>query len=249
MFSLKIFTNGLNVGFSLQVEKTVHGVETHWHSSKENVPGAAVSKECRTDCVLRHERFGFVSFRFMVSTIVDYSVLNPVYSYILCMICKHKSFIYTLLNDQTVLFQTIQFSINSLFAHDLNIKQFYLTHRLYVFRCYHSGWTKGQLKWRCSSHSLKLQHYWSLTIRLFVIYRTFTGGILSLCRDAVSVFYNPSWLGHKTFVGEERVLSFCRDEIVYFTAPADWAGPERSHHNWFPWKRCNWKQCFLLQKP
>ena len=41
---------------------------------------------------------------------------------------KHQSFIYTQLNDQTVLFQTIQFSISLLFALSLNAKQFYLTH-------------------------------------------------------------------------------------------------------------------------
>ena len=39
-------------------------------------------------------------------------------------------------------------------------------------------------------HSPKLQHYWSLTIRLLrVISRTLIGGVLLLCRDAVSVFY------------------------------------------------------------
>ena len=49
-------------------------------------------------------------------------------------------------------------------------------------------------------HSPKLQHYWSLTIRLFsVISRTIVGGILLLCRDAVGVFYSPSWLGRPPF--------------------------------------------------
>ena len=42
---------------------------------------------------------------------------------------KHQLFVYTELNVQTVLFQTIQFSIIHLFAHSLNVKQFYLTHR------------------------------------------------------------------------------------------------------------------------
>ena len=36
---------------------------------------------------------------------------------------------YPLLKDQTVLFQTIQFSISHLFALSLNVKQFYLTRR------------------------------------------------------------------------------------------------------------------------
>ena len=39
------------------------------------------------------------------------------------------SFIYTQLNNQTVLFLTIQFSIRLLFAPSLNVKQFYLNHR------------------------------------------------------------------------------------------------------------------------
>ena len=43
---------------------------------------------------------------------------------------KHQSFVYTQLNDQTVLFQTIQFSISYLFAHSLNDKQFYFTHQV-----------------------------------------------------------------------------------------------------------------------
>ena len=42
---------------------------------------------------------------------------------------KHQSFIYTQLNDQTVLFQTIQFSISHLISLSLIVKQFYLTHR------------------------------------------------------------------------------------------------------------------------
>ena len=68
---------------------------------------------------------------------------NPVYTYTLDMICKHKStklngsmycyvsltiqlkhpsFVYVQLNDQT-----IQFCISNLFALNLNVKQFYLT--------------------------------------------------------------------------------------------------------------------------
>ena len=42
---------------------------------------------------------------------------------------KHQSFIYIQLNDQTVLFSTIQFSISNLFPLSLEIKQFFLTQR------------------------------------------------------------------------------------------------------------------------
>ena len=48
-----------------------------------------------------------------------------------------------------------------------------------------------------SAFSLKLQHCWSLTIRLFcVIYRTLIGEVLPLCRNAVGVFYSLSRLVH-----------------------------------------------------
>ena len=46
-FSKKIFTNNLNTSLPpwTYVGKTIHGVETHWFSGKEKVPGAAISKE------------------------------------------------------------------------------------------------------------------------------------------------------------------------------------------------------------
>ena len=45
-------------------------------------------------------------------------------------------------------------------------------------------------------HSPTLQHYWSLTIRLFsIISRTLVKGDLPLCRDAVGVFYSSNRLG------------------------------------------------------
>ena len=40
---------------------------------------------------------------------------------------KHQSFVYTQLNDQTVLFQIIHSSISHLFALSLNVKHLYLT--------------------------------------------------------------------------------------------------------------------------
>ena len=51
------------------------------------------------------------------------------YGYASLTIIKYQSFIYTQLKEQTVLFQTIQFSVSDLFALSLNVKQFYLTHR------------------------------------------------------------------------------------------------------------------------
>ena len=64
--------------------------------------------------------------------------------------------------SQTVLIQTIQFSISM---------QFYLTHRKSPIRCYHSRpeWTWEQWQWRGALHSPKPQHHWNLTIRLFSV--------------------------------------------------------------------------------
>ena len=47
----------------------------------------------------------------------------------------------------------------------------------------------------------KLQHYWSLNIRLFcIIIRTIVGGVSFFGRDAVGTFYCLSWLCHVTFI-------------------------------------------------
>ena len=87
---------------------------------------------------------------------------------------KHQSFVYSQLNKQTVLFQTIQFCITHLLSLSLNVKQ--------CFFCFLdrslSGdiipeWTWEWRKWRDTPHSPKLQHFWSLIIRFFnVINRT-----------------------------------------------------------------------------
>ena len=85
-----------------------------------------------------------------------------------------------------------------LFAFSLNVKQFYLTHREDPIRCYYSRpeWTWEWWQWRGILHSSKLQHYWSLTFRLFsVIQDTCWGWVLPLCRDPVSVFYSSNQLG------------------------------------------------------
>ena len=79
---------------------------------------------------------------------------------------QHQSFVSTPLSDQTLLFQAIQFSLRHLFALSLNVKQFYLIYREEPIRCNLSRpeliWERWQ--WKGTSHSPKLQHYWSLTI-------------------------------------------------------------------------------------
>ena len=118
------------------------------------------------------------SILFIVWTQAAYSIFQP-YLYILnaVFLCitsnsiNHQSFIYSQINDQTVLFLTIQLSISHFFSHTWNVKKFYLTHRLDFIKCYHSKseWTWEQWQWRAIKHSPKLQYYLSLTIRLFSV--------------------------------------------------------------------------------
>ena len=113
---------------------------------------------------------------------------------------KHQLFIYTWLNDQTVLFQTIQFSISHLIALILNVHQYYLTHRGYPIGCYHCEpqRTWEQWQWRGTPNSPKPQHCCCLIIILFRVISTRTfavGGVLPFCRHAICIFFSPSWLG------------------------------------------------------
>ena len=72
-------------------------------------------------------------------------------------------------------------------------------------RYYHSKpeetWERCQLS--DTPHSLKFQHYWNLTIRLFnIIPRALVWErILPLCRDAVGIFYSTSRLTLPFWVG------------------------------------------------
>ena len=47
-------------------------------------------------------------------------------------------------------------------------------------------------------------------------------GVLPLCRDAVSVFYSSSQLGHGTLVGGRGSYPSAEMQAVYSTAPANW---------------------------
>ena len=91
---------------------------------------------------------------------------------------RHQLIVYKQLDGQRVLFLTIQFNISDLFAHSLDIKHFYWTHKKDPISCYHSGsfctWDKCQ--WRSTPYSPNVQG-WSLTIRLVnAISRTFIVG-------------------------------------------------------------------------
>ena len=118
---------------------------------------------------------------------------------------KYQSFVFTLLNDQRVLFQTIQLSICHLFALSLNVKHWPIDRTL-------SGTTiPGQsvdlgaraMKWFSifpksprlePCHSMPSDGLMSYPGQLLVC----VGGVLLLCRDDVDIFY--SQLGYYTYL-------------------------------------------------
>ena len=101
--------------------------------------------------------------------------------------------IYTQFNDQTVLFQIIQSSISHLFVLILNIKHFYLTHRWW-------GYQVLPLWARVDQRTIVMKGY-SINRASLSDCLSFSGhscsGVLTLCIEAVSVFYNPRRLTSK----------------------------------------------------
>ena len=72
-----------------------------------------------------------------ISTIVGYLMPNTVFTYTLNIWFVNTFCRYTQLNNQSVLFLTIQFS-KSFVCTQFKYQQFYLTHRYDPIRCYHS---------------------------------------------------------------------------------------------------------------
>ena len=110
---------------------------------------------------------------------------------------------------------TVKWSIssisNKLFAHSLNVEQFYFAHRENPIKCYHSRpeWTWEQWQWRVTLHSPNLQD-WRLTIRcLCVISWTFVGvGVLPLNRNAVGLD-DMSYSGHFDPAQKNAIPRWC----------------------------------------
>ena len=72
------------------------------------------------------------------------------------------------------------------------------------------------------------------------------GGVLPLWREAVSVFYSPSRLGHQDTRWEESYPSG-EKQSVYSTAPADWATRTLVGRGLTPLERSS--QCILQPQP
>ena len=89
-----------------------------------------------------------------------------------------------------------QFSVSYLFAHSLNIKQFYLTHRQDPIKCYQCEpkWTWAWWKVLDIRVFPKAPALLEPQIEIFFyhIQGTRCGGFLPFCWDEVGVFYSPS---------------------------------------------------------
>ena len=108
---------------------------------------------------------------------------------------RRLSFVYTQLNDQVVLFLTIQLVTRHLFAHSLNIKQSYLTQRYGPITATTPSQSEPGYE-RILKIPPKFQG-WNLNIRLFrFIYKALVGrGILLSADMQIDVFYCSKRLG------------------------------------------------------
>ena len=126
---------------------------------------------------------------------------------------------YTL--SKTFLFQAIQSSQTILIC--VSMQLVLLTHSYGPIRCYNSGpdWTWEQWQWRGAPHSLKLQHYWNLTIRLFsVIYTSLVwgGGLTPLQRSSRCILH-PQPTVQLNFVNEKYLIFyFAHFQTILFSA-------------------------------
>ena len=111
---------------------------------------------------------------------------NSVFTYILNIWSLNKFCRCTQLNDQTVLFLTIQFSINNLFALSLNVKCIWP-----LDRALSGATTPGPS--RPGRMAMKRFSAFPKALALLEPYHLgHSEGILLLCRDAVCVLYSPS---------------------------------------------------------
>ena len=109
---------------------------------------------------------------------------------------EYQLLVYTQLNSQTVLFVRIQFSISHLFAFSLSVKRFYLIQRWDPIRCYNPNQRgPGNNGKERVLHILQSSSVTGASPSDCLISYQDTSWVRVLpeCRDAVGVFYSPSW--------------------------------------------------------
>ena len=97
-----------------------------------------------------------------------------------------------------------------------------------LIRCYHSKseWTWKQWRWRDTPHSLELQHYWNLTIKLFsVISRTHVvrwGGGLTPLQKSSRCILQPQLTEQYCKVKYSSSLSICVKLLCLYVCLPIW---------------------------
>ena len=104
---------------------------------------------------------------------------------------KYQSFVYTQLNDQTVLFQPIQFSISTQFSSIWPVDRTLWSANTPGKSGTGSDGNKGVFSIPRSCSITRA----SPSDCFCVISSILIGEVLPLCRDAVGLFYSPWWLG------------------------------------------------------
>ena len=110
------------------------------------------------------------------------------YCYISLTIQLSISYLFTQLTDLAVLFVVIQFGINHLFVHSLNVKQIYYTT------------TPGQSGSGSNGNEgvlniIQISRAEASPSNFLCHIQDTHRGVLLLCRDAIGIFYNLSRLG------------------------------------------------------
>ena len=124
-----------------------------------------------------------------------------------------SSFFYTQLNDQTALFQTIQFSIHHLSALSLNLKQFYLTQKYLL----NSSATTSDQGLPGSDGNEEYSAFPQNTVHLEPRHQIALCYIQDTLWESLTLckLYNHIRLGHRTFVmGSLIPLQRCSRSIL-----------------------------------
>ena len=143
--------------------------------------------------------FRFVSFYFVKFSLVWFVCV--------CRLFNAKSILYI----KTVLFQTIQFSIGTIWPIDMTLSG--------ATALGHSGpGSNGNEGLLCIPQSFSITR--NSPSDCLELYPGHTSvGVLPHCRKAVCVFYTPNRLGHRTLVGWVGVWPLCRDAVGIFYSP------------------------------
>ena len=134
-------------------------------------------------------------------------VVKSIVIYITCNPIKHQSFVYTHLNDQTVLFQTIQFSISTQFkCQKVQVYPLIGPSQVLTLRVRVNLGVMAMKGYSAFPKATTLLEPHQQIVSC--LQETCWVGDLILCSDPVGVFYSPSRLGSFTRYYHFELLSW-----------------------------------------